>query len=442
MPAWSLPRSLTDLLGAFRPCFSAPTFKTFAWLVVGFCAQPGTRTVTGTLAGARLPGIWHHSRAHRFFAAARWSADALGLVVLEVIVACLLSPDAPLVVVVDDTLFRRSGRKVWGAAWHHDPLGKGGKPVAWANSWVVLGVLVDLPFVPQRAVCLPVVCRLWRPRQPDRTKLSLAVELVGLIAARYPDRGLHLVGDAAYAGKTLRGLPAQATVTTRLRSDAVLYELAPPRTGKPGRPRTKGRRLPELIVLAALTSVRWRQAVVACYGEHRQVELACWRCLWYGTFGPRPVQVVLVRAPGAPDGYDLALVSTDLGASPATLVERYADRWPVEVLFEESRQVAGVGQARNRTRTRKAVERTVPFGLVCVSLVVCWYALHGQPAADVAARRASAPWYRDKHAVSFADMVVALRRVILAAQYLPSSLVEPTTAEILAVQHAWAAAAA
>jgi hypothetical protein len=40
---------------------------------------------------------------------------------------------------------------------------------------------------------------------------------------------------------------------------------------------------------------------------------------------------VLVRAPGAPDGYDLALVSTDLEATPAALVERYADRWPVEI---------------------------------------------------------------------------------------------------------------
>jgi hypothetical protein len=129
---------------------------------------------------------------------------------------------------------------------------------------------------------------------------------------------------------------------------------------------------------------------------------------------------VLVRAP---DGYDLALVSTDLGATPAALVERYADRWPVEVLFEEARQVAGVGQARNRTR--KAVERTVPFGLVCVSLVVCWYALHRQPAADVATRRAMAPWYQTKHTVSFADMLVAPRRVILAAQYLPGSLAGP-----------------
>src|SRR6266545_4340563 len=131
MPAWSLPRSLTDLLMAFRPCFTAPTFTTFSWLVVGLVAQPGTRTVTGMLVGARLAGgIWHHSRAHRFFAAARWSADALGLVVLEVVVACLLGPVAPLRLVVDDTLFRRSGRKACGA-----PSSPTGPSWPWRSSW-------------------------------------------------------------------------------------------------------------------------------------------------------------------------------------------------------------------------------------------------------------------------------------------------------------------
>lgn len=209
----------------------------------------------------------------------RWSADALGLVVLEVIVTCLLEPDVPLRLVVDDTLFRRSGRKVWGTAWHHDPLATGRKPVAWANCWVVVGVLVELPFVPQRPVCLPVLTRLWHPKQPDRTKLALAVELVGLVAARYPDRQIHLTGDAAYAGKTLRDLPTQVTVTTRLRADAALYELAPAPTGRPGRPRVKGSRMPELIVLAGMTATCFTPAVVACYGELRVVELTCLRCL-------------------------------------------------------------------------------------------------------------------------------------------------------------------
>ena len=62
----------------------------------------------------------------------------------------------------------------------------------------------------------------------------------------------------------------------------------------------------------------------------------------------------------------------------------------MEVLFGEARQIAGIGKAR-KVRSRRAVERTVPFGLLCVSLIVCLYATHGQPTADLAARRARAP---------------------------------------------------
>jgi hypothetical protein len=230
-------------------------------------------------------------------------------------------------------------------------------------------------------------------------------------------------------------------VTTRLRCDAALYRLAPPRkAGQRGRPRVKGARLPELETLAGMVHTPFALLAVTRYGQGGIAAVAHLTCLWPSVFGARPVHVVLVRDPAAPDGFDLAVVSTDLDATAAQLVGRYADRWPIEVLFEESRQVAGVGQARNRTR--HAVERTVPFGLLCLSLTVVWYATHGQPATDVAARRALAPWYQAKHTVSFTDMLAALRRVILAAQYLPGSLVEPTHQEILAVQRAWAAAAA
>src|SRR5436305_1741770 len=86
----------------------------------------------------------------------------------------------------------------------------------------------------QAMVCVPVGARLWQPGGPS--KLDLAGALVGLLAARYPDRQFHLAGDAAYAGKTLRGLPEQVSVTTRLRSDAALYALpGPRRQGQRGR---------------------------------------------------------------------------------------------------------------------------------------------------------------------------------------------------------------
>jgi hypothetical protein len=105
-------------------------------------------------------------------------------------------------------------------------------------------------------------------------------------------------------------------------------------------------------------------------------------------------------------------------------------------MFLDARHLVGVGQAR--TRARRAVERTVPFGLVCYSLAIVWYAQHGQPAHDLAARRALAPWYQTKTAPSVADMLATLRRVLLAAQYRPGQPAAPTAAEILQVQAAWA----
>jgi hypothetical protein len=435
MPTRSLPRSLADLLAGFRCCFTAPTFGTFTALLVGFLAQPGQRTVTGMLVGARLSGVWHHATAHRFFSAARWSADQVGLVLLDRIVAWLPAT-APLALIVDDSLFKRSGPKVFGTAWHYDAAAPGRRRVAWGNNWVVLGVLVAVPCLPHRQVCLPILARLWQPKRPDRTKLGLARELVWLVAARHPDRQVNLVGDAAYAGRLWRDLPERVTVTTRLRADAALYQLPPARQpGRRGRPRSKGDRLPELIMLAALIATRWQPATVACYGQRKHLELHSRICLWYTVWRTQPVQVVLARTPGAPDDYDLALVSTDLDATPAQLVERYAARWAVEQAFLDARQVLGVGQARNRTRL--AVQRTVPFGLLAASLLVVWYAAHGQPAADVAAHRARAPWYRTKQAPSLADMLAALRRELLAAQYGPSLLIGPTLEELLAAQVTW-----
>jgi hypothetical protein len=409
----SLPRSLADLLIVFRPCFTAPTMRTFQALVAGFMAQPGLRTVTGMLVGARLAGRRHHDLAYRFFATARWSADQVGLVLLELITATVVPAGAPLVLATDDTLWRRSGPKLHGAAWHHDGNGPGRHRPAWGHRWVVVGVIVHLPFL-TRAVCLPILARLWLPGDPDHTPLMLARELLDLVTAHLGDRPVHLVGDAAYIGKPLRGLPAQVTMTARLRCDAALYAPPPPRTGRPGRPRVKGDRLPELIVIAAMTRYQWAPAQLHCYGTTLNREVLAIRCLWYGALGGQLVQVVLSRPVGAPDGYQLALVTTDLAATPAAIIERYADRWSAETMFLDARHLAGVGQAR--TRTERSVQRLVPFGLVCLSLAIIWYAHHGQPAHDLAAHRARAPWYRHKHAVSVADMLASLRRALLAAQ--------------------------
>jgi hypothetical protein len=48
---------------------------------------------------------------------ARWSGDAVGLALADLIVARLLPAGSRLTIAVDDTLFKRSGKKVFGVAW-------------------------------------------------------------------------------------------------------------------------------------------------------------------------------------------------------------------------------------------------------------------------------------------------------------------------------------
>ena len=189
------------------------------------------------LTGAGLDQVWHHSRAHRLFAVAHWSGDAIGLALADLIVAQLLPAGAAVTLAVDDTLFKRSGKKVFGAAWHHDGAAKGPKPIGFGNCWVVAGIVVQLSFL-SRPVCLPVLARLWRPRHTG--KIAHARQLAELIAARYPARTVHVVGDAAYVGERLRNLDDRISWTSRLKVTSVLHELPPPRTGRSGRPRTRG----------------------------------------------------------------------------------------------------------------------------------------------------------------------------------------------------------
>ena len=63
-----VPTSLAGLLSLLSGCFTQPTFQTFSMLLVGFVGRIRDCTVCGMLQAAGLAGVWHHSRAHDFFA--------------------------------------------------------------------------------------------------------------------------------------------------------------------------------------------------------------------------------------------------------------------------------------------------------------------------------------------------------------------------------------
>lgn len=440
-----VPFSLDSLLFLFAGAFSAPTFQTFRMLVVGFLARVGEHSVCGMLQGARLERVWHHSRAHAFFAERVWSANKLGLLLLDFLVARFVAPGEPIVLAVDDTLFKRRGKKVYGAAWQYDgSLAAGaGNQKGYGNNWVVMTLVVRLPFT-ERAVSLPLLFALWQPepqpngaKRPRTTrkanprfpsKSQLSRRLLDLVIARFPGREIELVGDSAYATHHLRGLPERVSVTSRLRCNAALYAPKPPRSGKRGQPAKKGAKLPRLGVIANDPATVWEEVGVVRSGRRQTVLCHVFEALWYDVWRERPVRVVLVKRPARAAGYDIALISMNMRASAQQVIERYDQRWSIEVCFEDARQITGVGEARNRVQ--KAVERTVPFGLLCQSLTITWYALCGQADKDVERHRQRSPWYRQKRFPSYQDMQASLRRALIAAQYSPVNDAKLTQREI------------
>jgi hypothetical protein len=277
-----------------------------------------------------------------------------------------------------------------------------------------------------------------RPGGP--TKTALARELINLVAAARPDRLVHVVADRAYICKALHRLPVNVTLTGPLPRHAALWEVHPDlddppcMRGRRGRPRSCGDRIGAPDRLATSQGVT---VSVSRYGHTHTVTIHERRCLWYGVFRSQPVRVILLREPRRPD---LALVTTGQKPPAPRLVERYAARWAIKVAFSDAKHLTGVGEARNRTRL--AVERTVPFGLLAQSLVIVWYHLAGHHPAVVTDRRARARWYTTKTHPSYQDMLIKLRRVLITAQYRADQAPEPTPEEIQAIRLAWADAAA
>ena len=221
-----LPASFTELvLACFASAMTAPTALNLMLLLPGWLLAP-RRTITAMLQAAGLAGKLHHARFHRLFANARWSLDQVGLALFSPMLGFL--PEGETVfLAADDTLARKRGRKVFGVGMHYDPLlsSRGKAIVNWGHSWVVLGVLLPLPFRPGARYCLPILFRLYRNQKTlkaegdakaYRTRPELLMELLALLCAAHPKRHFHLLADATYSGASVvRKLPANCDFTGR-----------------------------------------------------------------------------------------------------------------------------------------------------------------------------------------------------------------------------------
>lgn len=404
----SLVPSFIELLQPLSRVMTAPSFDSFLTLVCGWVFAR-RRTVTGMIQAADAVGQKHHSAYHRLFAAARWSLDELGLAVLALALR-LCGGEGGVLLAVDDTLARKRGLKVYGAGMHHDPLLSSRKTalVNWGHCWVVLGVVLKLPFCGDRWFCLPVLFRLYVPKKTAdkkrlgyRTKPQLAVQMLGLLCKTHAGRRFHLVGDSAYGGKSvLLNLPANCDLTSRLKMDARLYDAPPPRAQNPrgGRPRVRGERLPTPKQMLA---GRCRRLKLDLYGRKDKSRIADGVARCYAD--PNRLLRVVAVEPLCGGRREQAFFSTCPGDTPEQILTRYACRWSEEVTNHDAKGCLGFEEPQGWSR--QAVKRTAPMGMLLYSLVTLWFSREGHRHYQPPIR----PWYPGKTQASFADMLDTLR---------------------------------
>ena len=404
--------SFGDVFRALRPAFSKRSWPFAVMVAVAWTLSVGRRTVTAFI--RQTDGKRHWTLWYKFFSVYRWSELAIAHILVGM--AQEIFGLTRLVLVADDTLTGKTGPLIFGCGWFAD---HSAKPLRflWGQNWVILGLSVYIQEW-KRWVCFPLITRpyLRRKNCPKdwafRTRLTLVEEMVqdvlGGLSESVRKLGIILVADGAYAKNQLLKAFQELSipVVSRLRSDATLYEEpVEPKGKRAGRKRRWGPRMDKLSKIVEAGG--FSKLVVSMYGKEVTLWVKSFVALWKPAGGA--IRVVITKSPAQPDGRRLIgfFFTTDLTLRPLEVISLVSARWPIEQAIRDGKQLMGFGDAQ--VRLRPSVLRLTNLGLQLQSLIGLWF-FHfhrGSKPATVA------PWYPQKSACCFADMLALLRREMM-----------------------------
>lgn len=413
----SIPHVALPLMEQFAAAFTDPTYKRFVVLLFAAILCTGRRTVSNllrTVAGL-APG--HPSSYRRVLSASRWLAWRLARALAVTILNAFL-PNGVVLLAGDDTAEQHRGAKVYGKGKHRDAVHSSNTFMAylWGHKWVVLAILVDLPFT-HRRWALPVLVALYH--SPDwnkqhgrrhKTPAELMRQLLAVLIHWFPERKFVFAGDGGYGTHPLARFAHRhrrhLTLISRFYPDAALYAAPPQRQKKQaGRPRVKGRKLPTPSEVVAKRKRRRILKKVAWYGgTERRVAVVTGTGNWYKSgHGIVPVRWVFVHDLTGTHR-DEYFFTTDQTLSSLEIVEMFTGRWNIETTFQEIREYLGFGTTRGWCR--KTVLRASPclFGLY--SVIALLYARLPVPCT----REVRIQWEGKGDSVTFSEATTAVRR--------------------------------
>ena len=423
-----LPEAIIMVLAPFAPLYSPRVWRHAQVLFLGAMLTPGARTVAAALRAMGLATERHFTNYHRVLNRAVWSARRGSQILLGILLSLLVPPGAPIILGADDTVERRSGRRITAKGCYRDAVRSTKKHVihCFGLKWVSMMLLVPVPWA-RRVWALPFLTALCRPaakkdKRRHKTSVDWVRQMIQQVRRWVPARKLVLVVDGGFAAVSLAlaCVKHQVAMVSRLRWDAALYHPPGPQpSGKRGPKPLKGKRQRRLQDWAERADTPWEDVEVVWYGgQRKKLWVFSHTALWY-TRGLPPVNIrsVLVCDPEGKLRME-AFFCTDLQATPTQILEWVVMRWSVEVTFEEAR--AHLGMETQRQWSDHAIARTTPVLLALFSLVTV-LALRltqgGKIPVPVTA------WYH-KAEPTFSDCLALVRWHLWRAQYVVNSTPE------------------
>jgi len=396
----------------------------FLSLILGaLLAIARRRTVTKWLQAAQIsddfrqafyhmPGIGRKSR--KLF-------DEMLDVILE-----KLGPDitkmACLRIVLDDSPTKRYGKKIEGAGYHHNPTpGRTNADLCFGHSWVVAVLVITHPTFGE--ISFPISAELYlRQKEIDKlqekydrkfkTKTAIAVEMVERLTPKFKgfDKKIEIIVDGGYAKDTVLlplGKLDGVTTITRLRRDAVLFEIPPkPPKKERGRPKVYGNRID---VKSMIESNRgWRYVECRQYGQVTKKRVKWFIATSKLTRG-KPIKVVLIKED---DGTWVPLMSTDANMEVKEILESYGVRFGIEEVFKDLKEVWGWGKQELRLLESNEAATTMNMLLYGMVELATW----DRTAEELVDRR-HCPWDDASRRPSHEDRRKYLRYGILANEF-------------------------
>ena len=391
--------SLVELLGHFRGCFARPeSFAVFEQVVAAWILCLRCRTLTEVWQLTGLGPMMHYDAIYSLFSSAQWDWDEIGVLLCVLILSHLL-PFGIVSLVVDDTLCHKRGKRIAFGGIFLDPVlsTKSRKILRYGLNYVVVALVLRLPFRRDRYYAFPILWRVYRKKglEGHCKRTQLAAELIRHLADAIPHRSFSLVADSAYINTAvLSNLPGNVEVIGPLPKKAALYLPPLPKVeGQKGAPRKKGRRLPQPVQL--LKEPKLLQEMADRHAEEFGVVSASnpqgWSAkeqelvlpkvkktlriqtlrgvLWYHACKQKPVTVALIHDPEG-EWRDEVLMSTKVETTALEMIVEYAKRWSVELAFHDSKQHLGLEDPE--VRTPKSVARAHPMAWFTLSLTLMW----------------------------------------------------------------------